>query len=85
MNSSSSYFQQPIAAFLSCLESAHAGTGKCTAGMAKGKKPIVLDGKTGEGGGQLVRVAVALSALTTQPVKITNIRGNRSGKTGEKR
>lgn len=39
--------------------------------------PIVLDGRTGEGGGQLVRLAVALAAITSQPVKITNVRGNR--------
>lgn len=36
-----------------------------------------LDGRTLEGGGQLVRVAIALSALTGQPVAISNIRGNR--------
>ncbi|KAL2757679.1 hypothetical protein ACRALDRAFT_1079809 [Sodiomyces alcalophilus JCM 7366] len=43
----------------------------------KREKPITIDGRTGEGGGQLVRVAVALSAVTGQPVKITHIRGNR--------
>ncbi|KAH0491734.1 hypothetical protein TgHK011_003145 [Trichoderma gracile] len=40
-------------------------------------KPIVLDGRTGEGGGQLVRLGIALAALTSQPVEITNVRGNR--------
>lgn len=40
-------------------------------------KPIVLDGRTGEGGGQLVRLAVALAAITSQSVKITSVRGNR--------
>ncbi|KAL7800134.1 RNA 3'-terminal phosphate cyclase domain-containing protein [Trichoderma ceciliae] len=40
-------------------------------------KPIVLDGRTGEGGGQLVRLAVALAALTSQPVEINNVRANR--------
>lgn len=40
---------------------------------------IEIDGRTGEGGGQVVRVAVALAALTTQPVRITNVRGNRKG------
>lgn len=40
-------------------------------------KPIELDGRTGEGGGQLVRVAICLAALTGQAVKITNVRGNR--------
>lgn len=45
-------------------------------------KPIELDGTTGEGGGQLVRVAVGLSALTSQPVRIVNVRGNRQGGRG---
>lgn len=45
-------------------------------------KPIVLDGTTGEGGGQLVRIAVGLAALTTQPIKIINVRGNRPGARG---
>lgn len=40
-------------------------------------KPIVLDGRTGEGGGQLVRVAIAIAALTTQAVTISHVRGNR--------
>jgi RNA 3'-terminal phosphate cyclase (ATP) len=48
-------------------------------------KPIVLDGKVGEGGGQVVRVAVAISALTGQSLVINNIRGNRSGGGGETR
>ncbi|KJZ74878.1 hypothetical protein HIM_05787 [Hirsutella minnesotensis 3608] len=45
-------------------------------------KPVSLDGTTGEGGGQLVRVAVCLAALTGKPITITNIRGNRPGKRG---
>lgn len=36
-----------------------------------------LNGTTLEGGGQLVRNALALSALTCKPVRITRIRGNR--------
>jgi RNA 3'-terminal phosphate cyclase (ATP) len=36
-----------------------------------------LDGRTLEGGGQLLRLAIGLSALKGVPVKITNIRGNR--------
>ncbi len=38
---------------------------------------IVIDGSQGEGGGQLLRTAVALSALTGKACRITNIRANR--------
>jgi RNA 3'-terminal phosphate cyclase (ATP) len=40
--------------------------------------PIHLEGTTLEGGGQLLRLATCLSALTHTPIHITNIRGNRS-------
>ncbi|EFR00606.1 RNA 3'-terminal phosphate cyclase [Nannizzia gypsea CBS 118893] len=43
-----------------------------------------LNGSTLEGGGQLVRIAAALSALTGQPLSISRIRGNRSGSKGLK-
>ena len=38
---------------------------------------ITLDGSFGEGGGQIVRSALALSILTQQPLTIYNIRANR--------
>lgn len=41
-------------------------------------KPISLDGSTLEGGGQLVRVALSLSAITGTPIHIYNIRANRA-------
>jgi len=40
-------------------------------------KMIELDGSLGEGGGALVRVALALSTLTEQEFKVINIRANR--------
>ena len=36
-----------------------------------------VDGSYGEGGGQIVRTAVSLSAITRKPVEITNIRARR--------
>ena len=42
---------------------------------------IELDGRTGEGGGQILRTSLALSAITGQAIRITHIRGRR-GKPG---
>jgi len=38
---------------------------------------LEIDGSHGEGGGQIVRTAVALSVLTNKPVRIFNIRARR--------
>lgn len=39
---------------------------------------IIIDGSEGEGGGQVLRTALALSLVTGQPFRISNIRANRS-------
>lgn len=39
---------------------------------------ITLDGSQGEGGGQIVRSAISLSAITGQPVTITRVRAGRN-------
>lgn len=39
--------------------------------------PVQVDGSIGEGGGQVLRLAVALAAATGTPVSITDIRANR--------
>ena len=39
--------------------------------------PIVLDGSQGEGGGQILRTALSLSAITGKPFTIAKIRANR--------
>jgi RNA 3'-phosphate cyclase len=38
---------------------------------------IEIDGSHGEGGGQILRTSIALSAVTSEQVKITNIRAGR--------
>lgn len=40
--------------------------------------PIVVDGSYGEGGGQVVRAAVALAALFQREIEVENIRAKRS-------
>ncbi|KAK3298596.1 RNA 3'-terminal phosphate cyclase domain-containing protein [Chaetomium fimeti] len=52
--------------------------------MAETIPIIELDGRTGEGGGQLVRIACALAAVASQPIRITNVRGNRESRGGLK-
>jgi RNA 3'-terminal phosphate cyclase (ATP) len=39
---------------------------------------VKIDGSQGEGGGQILRTAISLSAITGKPVQVSNIRANRS-------
>lgn len=42
------------------------------------KSTLKIDGSIGEGGGQIIRTALALSMLTGQPIEIHNIRAGRA-------
>lgn len=39
--------------------------------------PLVIDGSYGEGGGQIVRTALTLSAVTGRPIRIDRLRPGR--------
>jgi RNA 3'-terminal phosphate cyclase (ATP) len=39
---------------------------------------LIIDGRQGEGGGQVLRTSLSLSAITGRPFRIENIRANRS-------
>ena len=39
---------------------------------------LIIDGSQGEGGGQMLRTSLSLSALTGRPFRLENIRANRS-------
>lgn len=41
------------------------------------QREIIIDGSEGEGGGQVLRTSLSLSAITGKPVRIENVRGRR--------
>ena len=51
---------------------------------ATARAPVRLDGSFGEGGGQILRSSLALSALTGRPLRLEKIRAGRE-KPGLKR
>lgn len=46
--------------------------------MAQFPGLVKIDGSQGEGGGQILRTTISLSAITGKPVEVINIRANRS-------
>jgi len=51
---------------------------------SQNQEPLVIDGRQGEGGGQVLRTALALSVHTGRPVQLQHVRGGRK-KPGLKR
>jgi RNA 3'-terminal phosphate cyclase (ATP) len=45
--------------------------------LMRQRKKVTIDGRYGEGGGQILRTALTLSAIVKVPVYINHIRGNR--------
>lgn len=41
-------------------------------------REVIIDGSEGEGGGQVLRTSLSLSAITGKPVRIENVRGRRT-------
>src|SRR5690349_1847522 len=49
-----------------------------TLGVVPPNPPIAIDGSQGEGGGQILRTSLALSAVTGRPFRIDDIRKGRA-------
>jgi RNA 3'-phosphate cyclase len=53
------------------------GQADCARRLGENVRMLEIDGAYGEGGGQLVRTAVALAAITGTPVRLANVRAKR--------
>ena len=70
----------PTSTTASTMAKLRSERGKQSQNSSLSSKALKFDGRTGEGGGQVVRLAVCLAALTGTHIKIENVRGNRPGK-----
>lgn len=53
------------------------GFGTSAYSLANSQSPLEIDGSLGEGGGQILRTSVSLSAVTGRPIRIVRIRAGR--------
>lgn len=57
---------------------ARAGRRRLSPGALAMGERLVIDGSFGEGGGQVLRTALSLAAIAGRPIRIENVRANRS-------
>ncbi len=63
--------------WLTAVPQSTSAQGRPELGIRDGASIVAIDGAHGEGGGQVLRTALALSAITLRPFRIINIRARR--------